>query len=66
MKRYLLILMAVLTLGNVTLAAVYACECTGKGGAKCSGTYCRTLADGNCECQDKPFGTAAELESGDY
>jgi hypothetical protein len=54
MRRFLMTLMVALTLSNAALA-VYACSCSGQNGSSCSGKYCRTTSEGNCECQDTPF-----------
>ena len=50
MRKFLLALALAVTLSNMTLGVIYACKCTGTGGATCCGADCYKFSDGGCMC----------------
>lgn len=58
MKKLILVL-ALLTAGNLTAGAVYASVCESAGGSRACGSSCVVLPNGGCSCQGSC--SAAEL-----
>lgn len=54
MFRIALFLVSIVNIGIARPLIAIACECTGKSGAKCTGTCCTTLSNGECQCRDAP------------